>query len=239
MITKSLATLAVLTLGICALTASAAVIIDDTFTGTVGSPINPAIWSSGPGDVLDGTGHAELWYNRPNGTSHVAGNGEITALTSYATAPSASQFVRYTAYIAADSWNSCFFLNDALGTNRIQVRDDLGGSISVAIDNQGSPSGSWYYNTAVGKTPFNFVQIDYYTNKVLVSFNSSGVIYNSSVDTPTWVIPTFAAIPNVTEYYDVMLVDRVTFETVAIPEPATFALLGFVGLAALIRRKRG
>lgn len=235
MTTKSLTTLAVLILGMSALTASAAVIFDDNFTGSAGSLLNSSYWVDNENNTLNG-----------DGTATIGGDGTLTG--SVSVAPTATDFVRSTVYISAARWNNGN-MGFGNGTDSIVIRDDTGTNTWWVSLNGQAGYGTWGFDTGAdrqwnwsgdppGSNPTaSTIQVDWYTNKVLVAFNGSP-IFNSSVNTPLWTVSTAAQHMNVTSGYGSFIIDRATLETGAVPEPATLALLGLGGLAVVLRRKR-
>lgn len=228
MTTKPLTSLAVLTLGMCALTASAAVIVDDNFNGNAGDPLNASYWVANALNTLNGDGTATI------------GSATLEALASTNAAPTAGAFVRATFYVSEANWNMGAALPITTGDTGIVLRQDFDSwSWTVGVDGQG-----WYdtgydkiWNWS-GPTPYT-IQFDWYTDKVIISVaENGGVIFNSSASQPSWTIPTDPRHPMIWGY-NTFKMDRVTFETVAVPEPVTLTLLGLGGLAVMLRRKRG
>ena len=227
MITKPLTTIAILTLGMSALAASAAVIFDDNFTGNAGSLLNSSYWVANASNTLNG-----------DGTATIGAPGTLTG--SVSVAPTVSDFVRSTVYISEANWNNggMGFSNE---TDSIVIRDDTGSNTWwVCVNGQDGPFGfntgadrQWNWSGPTAST----IQVDWYTNKVLVAFNGSP-IFDSSVSKPSWTIPIAAQHMDVTSGYGVFKIDRATLETLTVPEPATLALLGLGGLAVVLRRKR-
>lgn len=229
--------LAVLAVSVLAVPAQAAVIIDDNFNGTAGSTLNPAYWVANTGNKLNGDGTASI------GNYSLGVGGELDALSSLNVAPGASHFVRATFYIQNtdhSAWNEGFSLSPS-GTysqsGGITILDYADSLWRVNIDGQGGTYGD---STGFGKGQYNYtLQIDWYQNKVVVSFPAIQVppVFDSSVTEPGWTIPANGRTPSLMSWWGTT-VDRVTYETVIIPEPGALALLGLGGLAALIRRKR-
>jgi hypothetical protein len=204
-----------------ALTAQAGIIMDDNFDGLAGSSLNSAYWVAS-GNTLNGDGTANI------------STATLEALSSLNVAPTAGEFVRATYYVSSANWNMGAAFPITTGDTGIVLRHDFDAwSWTVGIGGQG------WYDTGFDKSwnwggPTTYtIQFDWYTDKVTISVaENGGLIYDSSVDTPTWSIPTAARHPMIWGY-GAFAMDRVVLET--IPEPATMFLLG---IGALLFGKR-
>jgi hypothetical protein len=199
--------------------AQATVIIDDSFDGAQGSSLNSAYWVANASNYLNG-----------DGTAYVGSGTFLIASSSTDIAPTASEFVRATIEVTNAAWNAGY------GLGNVYLRDDYGDGIwhvnigSLDYATSGGKNWNWGGPTA------NTIQIDWYTDKVVIVFDGSQ-IFDSSVNGSGWAIQTTPAHLALGAAYGSWDLTHVVFETVNIPEPATISLLILGGLGLLRRKK--
>jgi hypothetical protein len=185
-------------------TAKAEVIFDDNFNGTVGSSLDSTYWVTNGTQTLNGDGTATI--------------GDATLVGKATAAPTESEFVRATFVVSAAQWNMGFDITSGAPGSGIILRNDLGDSQwCVEIDGQGQYHTGFSKPWSWGGDTVYTIQVDWYTTKVVISVaENGGIIYDSSINTPSWVIPTDARHINAWAYGQ-FKIDQAGLKTMLIP----------------------